>query len=61
LTGIVVWDGIGRILLDIIIALAPVMILFMIFQFTILKLPKAYVFNLIKGALLAIAGLTLFL
>jgi len=56
-----VWDGIGRILLDIIIALAPVMILFMIFQFTILKLPKAYVFNLIKGALLAIAGLTLFL
>ncbi|MBE0431485.1 MAG: DUF1538 domain-containing protein [Dehalococcoidia bacterium] len=33
----------------------------MIFQFLVLKLPRSYVFNLLKGTLLAIAGLALFL
>lgn len=61
MNGPVIWDGIGRILLEIIIALAPLMLLFLVFQFTMLKLPKAYVLNLVKGILLAIAGLALFL
>jgi hypothetical protein len=42
-------------------ALLPLLFLFLIFQFLFLKLPAAYVFNLLKGILLALIGLALFL
>ncbi|MDP3878730.1 MAG: DUF1538 family protein [Dehalococcoidales bacterium] len=58
---IMIWDGFGRTLLGIIKALAPLLVLFTIFQFLVLKLPKSYVFNLLKGSLLALAGVALFL
>jgi nitrogen regulatory protein PII len=61
LNEITVWDGFGHTLLGIIEALAPLLVLFIIFQLTVLKLPRSYVFNLLKGALLAIVGLALFL
>jgi nitrogen regulatory protein PII len=61
LNGITVWDGFGHTLLGIIEALAPLLVLFIIFQLTVLKLPKSYIFNLIKGSLLALVGLALFL
>ena len=56
-----VWDGFGHTFLGIIKALAPLLVLFIIFQLTVLKLPRSYVFNLIKGSLLALVGLALFL
>ena len=56
-----VWDGFGHTFLGIIQALAPLLVLFIIFQLLVLKLPRSYVFNLIKGALLALVGLALFL
>jgi len=56
-----IWDGFGHTLLGIIEALAPLLVLFIIFQLTVLKLPRSYIFNLIKGSLLAIVGLALFL
>jgi len=58
---IIIWDGIGHTLLTIIKALLPLLVLFTIFQFLVLKLPLSYVFNLLKGALLALIGLTLLL
>jgi nitrogen regulatory protein PII len=61
LTGITVWDGFGHTVLGIIEALAPLLVLFIIFQLTVLKLPRSYVFNLLKGSILALAGLALFL
>jgi nitrogen regulatory protein PII len=61
LNGITVWDGFGQTLLGIIQALAPLLVLFIIFQLTVLKLPRSYIFNLIKGSLLALVGLALFL
>lgn len=58
---IVIWQGIGHTFLGVTRAFLPLLVLFIIFQFLVLKLPKGYVFNLLKGALLAVAGLTLFL
>lgn len=42
-------------------AVVPLMVLFMVFQLLMLKLPRAYVLNILKGALLASIGLLLFL
>jgi O-antigen ligase len=61
LTGITVWQGAGHTFLSVIRSLLPLLLLFVIFQFAVLKLPRAYVLNLLKGVLLAIAGLALFL
>ena len=58
---VVIWDGIGRTFLGVIEALLPLLVLFIIFQFLVLKLPRSYVFNLLKGTLLALIGLALFL
>ncbi|MFO7773236.1 MAG: DUF1538 domain-containing protein [Dehalococcoidia bacterium] len=58
---IMVWHGIGHTFLGVIKALLPLLGLFIIFQFAVLKLPRSYVFNLLKGALLASVGLALFL
>jgi len=61
LSEVVIWDGIGRTFLGVIEALLPLLVLFIIFQFLVLKLPRSYVFNLLKGTLLALIGLALFL
>lgn len=61
MNGIIVWEGIGHTFLGVIKALLPLLVLFIIFQFLVLKLPRDYVFNLLKGTLLAVVGLTLFL
>ena len=58
---IVVWNGIGHIFWGVIRALLPLLVLFIIFQFLVLKLPRSYVFNLLKGTLLAVVGLSLLL
>ena len=58
---IMVWGGIGHTFLSVIRALLPLLVLFIIFQFLVLKLPRSYVLNLLKGVLLAIVGLALFL
>ena len=58
---IAVWQGIGGTFVGVITALLPLLGLFIIFQFLILKLPRSYVFNLLRGSLLAIVGLALFL
>ena len=58
---VVIWDGIGHTFLGVIKALLPLLVLFIIFQFSVLKLPRSYVFNLLKGILLATVGLALFL
>lgn len=61
MTGIVIWDGIGYNFLNVVKALLPLLLLFFIFQFLFLKLPAAYVYNLLRGILLAVIGLALFL
>jgi len=61
LNEIVVWEGIGHTFWGVTKALLPLLVLFLIFQFAMLKLPRSYVLNLLKGALLALVGLGLFL
>jgi hypothetical protein len=55
------FDGIGETALEVLRALAPLVVLFVIFQLRVLKLPKGYVLNLIKGVAIALAGLVIFL
>lgn len=42
-------------------AVVPLVVLFMVFQLLMLKLPRTYVLNILKGTLLASIGLLLFL
>lgn len=59
--GVALLDGIGRIILEVIQALLPLLIFFAVFQVFYLKLPRVYVANLAKGILLASLGMILFL
>ncbi len=52
---------IGEILLEVIIAISPLIIFFILFQILFVGLPKQTVINLFKGVLLSVIGLTLFL
>jgi hypothetical protein len=47
--------------LEVLIALAPLLIVFLLFQFFSLKLPKRKVMSILKGLLLSFIGLSLFL
>lgn len=47
--------------LSVLVAVLPLVVLFVIFQVLMLRLPRAYVANILKGTLLASAGLVLFL
>ncbi len=44
-----------------IITLLPILIFFILFQVLYLKLPRQYIFNVLKGVLISFVGLTLFL
>lgn len=56
-----IFAGIGETSIGVLESIAPLVGLFVVFQFRVLKLPRSYVLNLIKGAALASAGLILFL
>lgn len=58
---IIVFGGLWETLLSVIKALLPLVGLFLLFQLLFLKLPRVYLLNLLKGTLLALAGLLLFL
>jgi hypothetical protein len=47
--------------LSVIESLLPLLFLFLLFQFLFLRLPRNYIFNLLKGAAIAIIGFILFL
>ena len=48
-------------LLSVAAAIAPLVLLFLLFQVLILRLPRQYVLSILKGSLIAAAGLLLFL
>ncbi len=52
---------IGEVVLEVLVALGPLVLLFIIFQVLYLKLPRQYVLNLLKGLALSFVGLVLFL
>ncbi len=61
MNGISVWDGLSNTVLSVLAAVLPLVMLFVVFQVLILKLPRTYVINILKGTLLASIGLVLFL
>lgn len=54
-------SGITGIIEDVFIALLPLLIIFVIFQITRLKLPKRHFHNILKGFIFAFVGLVFFL
>lgn len=52
---------IEEVLLEVLVALGPLVLLFAVFQVFFLRLPREYVLNLIKGLFLSFLGLVLFL
>jgi len=61
LSGMIIFGGLWDSFLSVVKALLPLLGLFLVFQLFFLKLPRQYVLNLLKGSLLAILGLLLFL
>jgi hypothetical protein len=56
-----IFDGLPDTLLSVVKAILPLVLLFLIFQLLMLKLPRRYVMNILKGTLLAAIGLLFFL
>lgn len=56
-----VFHGLQDTVLSVVAAVLPLVILFMVFQVLLLKLPRSYVSGILKGTLLASCGLLLFL
>ncbi len=50
-----------NLILEVLIVLTPIFIIFVVFQLFILKLPRSYFFNTLKGFFLTFIGLILFL
>jgi len=61
LNGSFIFEGFGGVVLGIIKALGPLIVLFLLFQLFVLKLPRRFLLNLLIGSLLALVGLGLFL
>jgi len=58
---IVIFEGFGGELLEVAFALVPLLIIFVIFQFTMLKLPKERILRILYGFILTFLGLAFFL
>lgn len=58
---LVVFEGFGRVLLEVFQALLPLLVSFFLFQIFFLKLPASYIKNIVKGVILVLAGAALFL
>jgi hypothetical protein len=56
-----VLHGLQDTVLSVVAAVLPLVVLFMVFQVLLLRLPRPYVLNILKGTLLASCGLLLFL
>ena len=56
-----IFTGFSHILLEVALALIPLMILFLVFQLFFLKLSKKKLYNIFKGLILTFIGLSLFL
>jgi hypothetical protein len=61
MTDLMEFLDIGKVLLEVLAALVPLVLFFAVFQIFFLKLPREYVRNLLKGLLLSFLGLVLFL
>lgn len=51
----------SHVVVEVLQALAPLVVFFLFFQLVFLKLPKAFVVNMVKGVILCVCGLILFL
>jgi len=61
LSGINIFIGLQSTVLSVVEAILPLVLLFIIFQLLMLRLPRRYVLNILKGSLLAAVGLLIFL
>jgi hypothetical protein len=53
-------DGLDHVVIEVLQALAPLVLFFIIFQLVSLKLPKEYIVNLMKGLIVTLIGMILF-
>ena len=58
---LIIFQGFGSVLLEVAQALAPLVVLFLVFQVFFLRLPRETVLNVLRGTALAFVGLALFL
>lgn len=56
-----IFQGFGHVLLEVGVALIPLLVFFLFFQFFVLKLPIARLLNILKGLIPTFFGLALFL
>lgn len=56
-----IFTGFGHVLVEVALALLPLLVLFSFFQIFFLKLPKKKIINIVKGMVLTFLGLSFFL
>lgn len=61
MNGFSVFDNVGATALGVLQAIAPILIILVVFQLLFLKLPRSYVYSLLKGVAISGVGLFLFL
>ncbi len=61
MSGIHIFTGLQNTFLSVAAAILPLVLLFIIFQVLMLRLPRRYVLSILKGSLIAAAGLLIFL
>jgi len=60
MVNLTVVEGIDHVIIEVIQALAPLVVFFLIFQVLSLKLPREYIINLMKGLIITLIGMILF-
>ncbi|MEJ6951693.1 DUF1538 domain-containing protein [Natronospora cellulosivora (SeqCode)] len=61
MNGIVIFEGLWERVLEVSVALLPLIIFFIFFQIVYLKLPRSEISNMFKGVILSFLGIVLFL
>lgn len=61
MSGIIVFSGFGRVLLEVLQALTPLLVVFALFQLFFLRMPREALINILKALAMAVLGLALFL
>ena len=60
MTGLSLFDGIEHVVLDVLLALTPLVLFFIAYQVISLRLPRAYVTGLFKGIIITLVGMVFF-
>lgn len=61
MNGVAIFEGFGHVLAEVALALAPLTVIFLVFQFIFIRMPWRKVLDVVKGMILVFLGISIFL